>query len=69
MNAFIPEKPVVVIQLDEHGLVKRSANNIDPNLEIRLAADELTFKHKSAGIPYDSANPRVQTQVLARKKS
>ncbi len=67
MNAFIPEKPRVVLAVDTNGKLVRSFNNIDPQLSVEVVPLR-TLEQEAAGVPYDSANPRVQTQVLAAKK-
>lgn len=65
MNAFIPQNPRVVLAVDGTKIV--SINNIDPDLEVTITTvgDLSTV---GAGLPFDSRNPRPQTQVLAQKR-
>jgi hypothetical protein len=48
----LPEKPVVVIQIDKYGAVVSVATNVSENLKIEVAADKPTFKYKSKGMPF-----------------
>jgi len=67
MNAFVPENPRVVLAVDTNGKLVRAFNNIDPQLSVEVVPLR-SIEEAAAGVPYDSANPRVQTQVLAAKK-
>jgi len=67
MNAFVPENPRVVLAVDANGKLVRAFNNIDPQLSVEVVS-VANIEQEAAGVPYDSANPRVQTQVLAAKR-
>ena len=55
MNAFIPEKPTVVLQVSKDGTaVIRSANNIDRDITIVLVPDKDTFDDKALNQPFNS---------------
>lgn len=66
MNAFVPENPRVVLAVDSNGKLVRAFNNVDPQMSVEVVPVE-TIETAAAGVPYDSANPRVQGS-LARKK-
>lgn len=66
MNAFIPQNPRVVINVDTYGKV-RVINNIDPDLVVEVVeAGQLATV--GAGLPFDNCAPRAVPQVLAAKK-
>lgn len=70
MNSFIPQNPKVVILLNKNanGLVEAVANNIDPDLTVEIVTTVVDFNNASAGVTFNSTEPRPQTQVLAHRK-
>lgn len=71
MNAFTPEKPVVVILLNKNrdGLIEATANNIGPELKVEVVTTMFDFNHASAGVPYNSTEPRQPQQTLSSAAS
>ena len=68
MNAFIPQNPRVVVKLNDDGDVIAVVNNIDPELKVEVVYTDTSLDSLGAGLPFDSRNPRPQTQVLAQKR-
>jgi hypothetical protein len=69
MNAFIPESPRAVVKVNDDGDVVAVVNNIGPEFKVEVVYTDTSLDALSAGLPFDSRNPRLQTQVLAMKKS
>lgn len=62
----LPVNPTVTI-LFQNGKVMAVASNIDPELVVNIVTDNEAYGEAICNLPFDSANPRPQTQVLAAK--
>jgi len=66
----LPVNPKVVVFVNPHNgvnSVQAVGSNIDPNLQVEVVHSHEDYAEAMQGIPFDSANPIVQTQVLAAK--
>jgi len=68
MNAFIPESPRAVVKINRDGDVVAVVNNIGPEFKVEVVYTDVSLTTLGAGLPFDSRNPRPQTQVLAMKR-
>ena len=62
----MPVNPTVSI-LVQNGKVVAVASNIDPELTVNIVTTHEAYGEAICNLPFDSANPRPQTQVLAAK--
>lgn len=62
----LPVNPTVTI-LVQNGRVVAAASNIDPELKVNIVTTQEDYGEAIRNLPFDSANPRPQTQVLAAK--
>lgn len=62
----LPVNPTVTI-LVQNGMVVAAASNIDPELTVKVVTTREEYATAIKGLPFDSDNPRPQTQVLAAK--
>lgn len=62
----LPVNPTVTV-LIQNGKVVAVANNIDPELKVNVVTSHEAYGEAICNLPFDSANPRPQTQVLAAK--
>ena len=71
MNSFTPDRPVVVILLNKNreGLIEATANNIDPDLTIKVVTTVVDFNNESAGVTFNSTVPRDPQQTLSSAAS
>lgn len=69
MNAFIPEHPVVVIQLTEDGGVRNIATNISSDLTVVVVqGDDSNFRIEAANKPFRSDALPQPYQVMAHDR-
>ncbi len=52
MNAFIPEKPQVIILVNDDGDAVGVSNNISPDLEVTVCWTKAGFAEASQGLPF-----------------
>lgn len=52
MNAFIPQNPKVVVLVGIDGQVRKTANNIDPELQVVTTPSIEEFDAAIKGIPF-----------------
>jgi hypothetical protein len=67
----IPVNPKVVVFINPHNgveSVQAVASNVDPELEVVVVHSNEEYAKAIKGVPFDSANPHPQTQILAMKK-
>ncbi len=64
----MPVDPSVVVYVDESNRVVAVASNISGDLKVEVVRSMEAYVDESANKPFDSLNPRPQTQVLAMKK-
>lgn len=62
----MPVNPTVTV-LVQNGNVVAVASNIDPELKVSVVTTNEAYGKAIGNLPFDSANPRPQTQVLAAK--
>lgn len=62
----MPVNPTVTV-LVLNGQVVAAASNIDPELKVNIVTSQEAYGEVICNLPFDSANPRPQTQVLAAK--
>lgn len=62
----MPVNPTVTV-LVLNGQVVAAASNIDPELKVNIVTSQEAYGEAICNLPFDSANPRPQTQVLAAK--
>lgn len=62
----LPVNPTVTV-LVKDGKVVAVASNIDPALTVNVVTSNEDYGDAICNLPFDSANPRPQTQVLAAK--
>ncbi len=62
----LPVNPTVTV-LVQNGKVVATASNIDPELKVNIVTTQEAYGQAICNLPFDSANPRPQTQVLAAK--
>lgn len=66
----LPVNPTVVVFIDPHNgveSVQAVASNIDPDLRVIVVHSHEEYGELIRNLPFDSANPNPQTQVLAAK--
>lgn len=66
----LPVNPKVVVFINPHNgvtTVQAVASNVDPDLNVVVVHSHDEYAAEIQGLPFDSANPRPQTQVLAAK--
>lgn len=59
--------PTVVVYINPFNGVQAVASNIDPDVKVVVARNHVEYAEAIKGLPFDSANPNPQTQVLAAK--
>ena len=59
MNAFIPQNPRVVLQLNQDCEVVAIANNIQSSLKVEVVYTDTSFNVLIKGLPFDSRNSAV----------
>jgi hypothetical protein len=62
----LPVNPTVTV-LVQSGKVVAVASNIDPELKVNIVTSQEAYGEAISNLPFDSANPNPQTQVLAAK--
>ena len=62
----LPVDPKVVV-LIENGMLVAVASNIDPELTVNVVTTKEAYGEAIKGVPFDSAQPNPQIQVLAAK--
>ena len=62
----LPVNPTVTI-LVQGGKVVAAASNIDPELKVNIVTSQEAYWEAICNLPFDSANPNPQTQVLAAR--
>jgi hypothetical protein len=62
----LPVNPTVAV-LILNGKVQAVASNIDPNINVVVVNSLEAYGEIICNLPFDSANPNPQTQVLAAK--
>lgn len=62
----LPVNPTVTI-LVQNGKVIAAASNIDPELRVNIVSSHEAYGESIGNLPFDSANPNPQTQVLAAR--
>lgn len=60
----LPFNPTVAV-LVQNGNVVAVASNIDPELTVNVVTTNEAYGEAIGNLPFDSANPYPQTQVLA----
>jgi two-component SAPR family response regulator len=62
--------PKVVVFINPHNgveSVQAVASNVDPDVNVVIVHSHEEYADAMRGLPFDSANPNPQTQVLAAK--
>lgn len=62
----LPFNPTVTV-LVQNGKVVAVASNIDPELKVNVVTTNESYGEAIGNLPFDSANPNPQTQVLAAR--
>ena len=62
----LPVNPTVAVLLRD-GKVVAVASNIDPDINVNVVTSNEAYGELIGNLPFDSANPNPQTQVLAAK--
>lgn len=62
----LPVNPTVTV-LIQNGNVVAVASNIDPELKVNVVTSQEAYGEAIRNLPFDSANPRPQTQILAAR--
>ena len=62
----LPVNPTVTVFI-QNGKVIAVASNIDPELKVSVVTSQEAYGEAIRNLPFDSANPRPQTQVLAAR--
>lgn len=71
MNSFIPENPTVVILLNKNreGLIEAVANNIAPELTVKVVTTVVDFNNEAANKPFDTGRPPQEQMTLSAAAS
>lgn len=66
----LPVNPTVVVFVNPYNgveTVQAVGSNVDPNLQVVVVHSHEEYLEAMKGIPFDSANPNPQVQVLAAR--
>lgn len=63
----LPVNPTVAVLL-KYGAVVAVASNISPEVTVKVVTTNEEYGEVICNLPFDSENPRPQTQVLAMRK-
>lgn len=56
----LPDRPMIVINLDDKGNVKDIATNISPDVELYVVRSDELFRWDSEGMPFKAKRKRMR---------
>lgn len=69
MNAFIPDKPTIILRMGADDRIKAIANNISNEINVIIVRNDDSFKDEADNQPFNTNRRPDPVQVLAHRPS